>query len=78
MIIPIVFGGVCWAPVVTTQTSAKGATSTKQWVVAALFGGDWCFGNLPVRFVSEECGTIGCLDCFKCVLKVTSEPLGWS
>ena len=48
---PVVFGGVCWAPVVTTQASAKGAASTKQWVVATLFDEDWCSGNLPVGVV---------------------------
>ena len=42
--IPVVFGGMCWTPVVTTRTSAKGAASTKWWVVAMLFGGDWCSG----------------------------------
>ena len=62
----------------TTQASAKGVASTKQWVVATLFGGDWCFRNLPVGVVSEECGTVGCLNCFERLSKVTSEPLGWS
>ena len=69
---------MCWAPVVTTQTSAKGAASTKRWVVAMLFGGDWCFGNLPVGVVSEERVSIGGLNCFERLSKVTSEPLGWS
>ena len=62
----------------TTRTSAKGAASTKWWVVATFLGGDWCFGNLPVRVVLEECGTVSCLDCFERLSKVTSEPLGWS
>ena len=62
----------------TTQASAKGAASTKRWVVATFLGGDWCFGNLPVGVVSEECGTIGFLDCFERLSNVTSEPLGWS
>ena len=69
---------MCWTPVVTTRTSAKGAASTKRWVVATFLGGDWCFGNLPVGVVSEECGTVGFLDCFECLSKVMSEPLGWS
>ena len=69
---------MCGAPVVTTRTGTKGAASTKWWVVATLFGGDWCFGNLPVWVVLEECVPIGSLDLFKHLLKVTSEPLGWS
>ena len=62
----------------TTQASAKGAASTKRWVVATFLGGDWCFENLPVRVVSEECGTVGCFDFFERLSKVMSEPLGWS
>ena len=62
----------------TTRTSAKGAASTKRGGVATFLGGDWCFGNLPVGVVSEECGTVGCLNCFERLSKVTSEPPGWS
>ena len=69
---------MCGAPVVTTQTGTKGAASTKWWVVAMLFGGDWCFGNFPVRVVSEECVSAGSLNLFKHLSKVMSEPLGWS
>ena len=69
---------MCGAPVVTTQTGTKGATSSKQWVVATLFDGDWCFGNLPVRVVLEEYVSVGGLSLFKHLSKVTSEPLGWS
>ena len=74
----IIFGGVCRAPVVTTRTSTKGAASTKQWVVAMLFDGDWCFRNLPVGVVSKVCIPIGGLNCFEHLSKVTSKPLGWS
>ena len=69
---------MCWTPVVATRASAKGAASTKRWVVATFLGGDWCFGNLPVRVVLEECVPVGSLNLFEHLLKVTSEPLGWS
>ena len=74
----VVFSRMCGAPVVTTLAGTKGVTYTKQWVVATLSGGDWCFGNLPVRVVSKVCVPVGGLDCFEHLSKVTSEPLGWS
>ena len=74
----IVFGRVFGAPVVTTRTGAEGAASTKWWVVATFLDGDWCFGNLPVRIVLEECISVGGFDLFERLSKVTSEPLGWS
>ena len=73
----IILGRMCGAPVVTTQTGTKGAASTKWWVVAMSFGGDWCFRNLPVRVVLEECVSVN-FGYFKHLLKVMSEPLGWS
>ena len=73
----IVLSRMCGAPVVTTQTDTKGAASTKRWVVATFLGGDWCFGDLPVRVVSEEHVSID-LSSFKHLLKVLLKPLGWS
>ena len=68
---------MCGAPVVTTQAGTKGAASTKRWVVAMLFGGDWCFENLPVRIVSIEHLPVD-FGYFKHLLKVSLKPLGWS
>ena len=74
----VVFCRMCGAPVVTTQAGTKDAASTKQWVVAMLFGQDWCFRNLPVGVVSVELLSAGGFNYFKHLLKISLKPLGWS